>query len=102
MGVAVRHLSRLLHRQKARHKLLVTLSDGRPDDHGDEYRGRYGIEDTRRALLEAREKGIRSYCVTIDRHGADYLPQLYGPAHYSVIDDAQEAAGRRSRRSIAS
>jgi nitric oxide reductase NorD protein len=90
MGVAVRHLSGLLQRQNARHKLLVTLSDGRPDDHGDEYRGRYGIEDTRRALLEAREMGIRSYCVTIDRHGADYLPQLYGPAHYSVIDDAKK------------
>ena len=90
MGVAVRHLSGLLHKQNARHKLLVTLSDGRPDDYGDEYRGRYGIEDTRRALLEAREKGIRSYCVTIDRHGADYLPQLYGPAHYSVIDDARK------------
>jgi nitric oxide reductase NorD protein len=90
MGVAVRHLSGLLVRQNTRHKLLVTLSDGRPDDYGDEYRGRYGIEDTRRALLEAREKGIRSYCVTIDRHGADYLPQLYGPAHYSVIDDAKK------------
>ncbi|MDP2821793.1 MAG: nitric oxide reductase activation protein [Sulfuritalea sp.] len=90
MGVAVRHLCGLLTRQNARHKLLVTLSDGRPDDYGDEYRGRYGIEDTRRALLEAREKGIRSYCVTIDRHGADYLPQLYGPAHYSVIDDAKK------------
>ena len=90
MGVAVRHLTGLLPRQNTRHKLLVTLSDGRPDDYGDEYRGRYGIEDTRRALLEAREKGIRSYCVTIDRHGADYLPQLYGPAHYSVIDDAKK------------
>ncbi len=90
MGVAVRHLSGLLAKEPARHKLLVTLSDGRPDDHGDEYRGRYGIEDTRRALLEAREQGIRSYCVTIDRHGADYLPQLYGPAHYTVIDDAKK------------
>jgi nitric oxide reductase NorD protein len=90
MGVAVRHLSGLLQRQPARHKLLVTLSDGRPDDYGDEYRGRYGIEDTRHALLEAREQGIRSYCVTIDRHGADYLPQLYGPAHYAVLDDARK------------
>ena len=65
MGVAIRHLTGLLAAQPRRHKLLVTLSDGRPDDFGDEYRGRYGIEDTRRALLEAREKGIRSYCVTI-------------------------------------
>ena len=90
MGVAVRHLSTLLAAQPARHKLLVTLSDGRPDDYGDEYRGHYGIEDTRRALHEARARGIRSYCVTIDRHGADYLPQLYGPAHYTVIDDAKK------------
>ena len=33
-----------LMRQNTRHKLLVTLSDGRPDDYGDEYRGRYGID----------------------------------------------------------
>lgn len=88
MGVAIRHLTRLLAAQPARHKLLVTLSDGRPDDFGDEYRGHYGIEDTRRALQEAHGRGVRSYCVTIDRHGADYLPRLYGPAHYTVIDDA--------------
>ena len=87
MGVAIRHLSRLLGAQDARHKLLVTLSDGRPDDFGDEYRGHYGIEDTRRALQEARYAGIRPYCVTIDRHGADYLKRLYGEASYSVLAD---------------
>ncbi|HMM53849.1 MAG TPA: nitric oxide reductase activation protein [Candidatus Desulfobacillus sp.] len=90
MGVAIRHLSGLLAEQPARHKLLVTLSDGRPDDHGDEYRGHYGVEDTRRALQEAHERGVRSYCVTIDRHGADYLPRLYGPARYTVIDEAKK------------
>jgi nitric oxide reductase NorD protein len=90
MGVAIRHLTQLLEAQPARHKLLVTLSDGRPDDFGDEYRGHYGIEDTRRALQEAHSRGVRSYCVTIDRHGADYLPRLYGPARYTVLDDAQK------------
>lgn len=90
MGVAIRHLTQLLEAQPARHKLLVTLSDGRPDDFGDEYRGHYGIEDTRRALQEAHERGVRSYCVTIDRHGADYLPRLYGPARYTVLDDARK------------
>jgi nitric oxide reductase NorD protein len=90
MGVAIRHLTGLLAAQPVRHKLLVTLSDGRPDDFGDEYRGTYGIEDTRRALLEAREQGIRSYCVTIDRHGADYLKHMYGPASYTVLDDVRK------------
>ncbi len=90
MGVAIRHLSRLLAQQPARHKLLVTLSDGRPDDFGDEYRGQYGIEDTRRALQEAREQGIRSYCITIDRHGADYLRHMVGPASFAVLDDVKK------------
>jgi nitric oxide reductase NorD protein len=90
MGVAIRHLSTLLAAQPARHKLLVTLSDGRPDDFGDEYRGAYGIEDTRRALQEARRQGIRAYCVTIDRHGADYLKHMVGPAGYAVLDDVRK------------
>jgi len=90
MGVAIRHLSKLLAAQPARHKLLVTLSDGRPDDFGDEYRGNYGIEDTRRALQEARQQGIRSYCVTIERHGADYLKHMVGPASYTVLDDVKK------------
>lgn len=90
MGVAIRHLTRLLVAEPVRHKLLVTLSDGRPDDFGDEYRGNYGIEDTRHALLEAREKGVRSYCVTIDRQGADYLKHMYGPASYTVLDEVHK------------
>jgi nitric oxide reductase NorD protein len=87
MGVAIRHLTKLLAAQPVRHKLLVTLSDGRPDDFGDEYRGNYGIEDTRQALQEAHRQGIRSYCVTIDRHGADYLKRMVGPAAYTVLDE---------------
>jgi nitric oxide reductase NorD protein len=90
MGVAIRHLSSLLSQQPARHQLLVTLSDGRPDDFGDEYRGAYGIEDTRRAFQEARRQGIRSYCITIDRHGADYLKHMVGPAGYTVLDDVKQ------------
>ncbi len=88
MGVAIRHLTRLLAAQAARYRLLVTLSDGRPYDLGEEYHGHYGIEDTRRALQEAHRGGVRSYCVTIDPQGADYLPRMYGPAHYTVIDKA--------------
>lgn len=85
MGPAIRHMTGLLQQRPERYRLLITLSDGRPDDYGDEYRGRYGIEDTRRALHESRQKGIRNYCVTVDRHAADYLPQLYGSANYSVL-----------------
>ncbi|WP_275098516.1 nitric oxide reductase activation protein NorD [Sedimenticola hydrogenitrophicus] len=88
MGFAIRHLSRVLQQTEAKTRLLITLSDGKPDDY-DGYRGQYGIEDTRRALIEARRGGIHPYCITIDEQARDYLPHLYGPAAYSVVDDVR-------------
>jgi len=88
MGFAIRHLSRLLRETEARTRILITLSDGKPDDYSD-YRGEYGIEDTRRALLEARRDDIHPYCITIDEHARDYLPHMYGPAAYTVVDEVR-------------
>ena len=88
MGFAIRHLSHILNEVEARTRILITLSDGKPDDY-DNYRGDYGIEDTRRALLEARRDGIHPYCITIDREARDYLPHLYGPAAYTVINEVR-------------
>ena len=89
MGFAIRHLSHILQETEARTRILITLSDGKPDDY-DNYRGDYGIEDTRRALVEARRAGIHPYCITIDREARDYLPHMYGPAGYTVIDEVYQ------------
>lgn len=85
MGAAIRHLTKKLHQVEARTKLLITLSDGRPDDQ-DGYRGPYGIEDTRRALIEAKFLGIHPFCITIDDEAMDYLQHMYGPVNFAVID----------------
>jgi len=87
MGAAIRHLTMLLTRVEARTKLLITLSDGKPDDYSDNYRGEYGIEDTRQALIEAHRSGIRPFCITIDREARDYLPHMYGPVNWTLVDD---------------
>jgi nitric oxide reductase NorD protein len=87
MGVAVRHLTQVLEREDARSKLLVTLSDGKPDDYSDNYRGEYGIEDTRQALFEAHRHGIHPFCITIDKESRDYLPHMYGAANYAVVSE---------------
>ncbi|MDA8390609.1 MAG: nitric oxide reductase activation protein [Gammaproteobacteria bacterium] len=89
MGVAIRHLCKRLDQVDARTKLLITLSDGKPDDY-DGYRGEYGIEDTRQALLEAKRSGIHAFCITIDHDARAYLPHMYGPANYVLIDDVRK------------
>ena len=92
MGVFLRHATGLLNRQEARIRLLITLTDGKPDDYDgfrDGYRGQYGMEDTRKALIEARRTGIHPFCITIDTEARDYLPHLYGPARFVVLDDVR-------------
>ncbi|HET7633250.1 MAG TPA: VWA domain-containing protein [Burkholderiales bacterium] len=87
MGAAIRHLTTLLNAAQARTKVLITLSDGKPDDYSDNYRGDYGIEDTRQALIEAHRSDIKPFCITIDREARDYLPRMYGPVNYAVVDN---------------
>ncbi|MGE5129747.1 MAG: hypothetical protein ACM3IK_08950, partial [Sphingomonadaceae bacterium] len=57
------------------------------DDFSDGYRGEYGIEDTRQALIEAKRAGIHPFCITIDREAGEYLPRMYGAVNYTVVSD---------------
>ena len=84
MGAAIRHTSNILKDRPAGRRLLLILTDGKPNDL-DKYEGRYGIEDTRRAIHEARQMGLQPFCVTIDAQANDYLPHLFGTGSYVVI-----------------
>ncbi len=83
-GAAIRHASTMLMRQPAAHRLLLLLSDGKPND-VDRYESRYGVEDTRRAVTEARLQGIFPFCLTVDRHAANYLPAVFGAHQYALL-----------------
>lgn len=83
-GAAIRHATSLLMKQTAKHRLLLLLSDGKPNDQ-DEYDGRYGAEDMRQSVTEARLQGIFPFCLTIDRQAANYLPQVFGANHYALL-----------------
>ncbi len=89
MGTAIRYATKQLAKQPNSQKLLLLLTDGKPNDL-DKYEGRYGLEDTRMAILEAEKQGIRPFCVTIDEYAQDYLPYLFGSRSYVVIRSAIE------------
>ena len=89
MGVTIRHLSDKLLNVDAKTRVLITISDGKPDDY-DGYRGEYGIEDTRQALMEAKHAGIHPFCITIDSQAHDYLPHMYGHVNYTMVNDVRK------------
>jgi nitric oxide reductase NorD protein len=84
MGAAIRHATALLERRPHTHRLLLILTDGKPNDI-DHYEGRYAIEDTRVAVQEARRAGLRLFGVTVDAQGRDYLPYIFGPGSYAIF-----------------
>ena len=89
MGAAIRHATKLLEQEATSQKLLLIITDGKPNDL-DKYEGRYGIEDTRQAILEAEKKGLQPFCVTIDEKAEDYLPYLFGKNAYILVKNVQE------------
>jgi nitric oxide reductase NorD protein len=88
VGAAIRHATAMLMRQPAQHRLLLLLSDGKPNDM-DEYNGRYGVEDFRQAVAEAKLQGVDPFCLTIDRQGAAYLPFVFGAGHYALLTEPE-------------
>ena len=93
MGAPIRHVTRILTNTEARLKLLLILSDGKPNEVGI-YQGQYAVEDTRQAILEARERRILPFGVTIDRSDRGYLSRIFGAKGYAVIDDVMELPRR--------
>ncbi len=93
MGPPIRHISRMLAETDAKVRLLITLSDGKPEDY-DDYKGDYAIEDTRHALIEAKNQGIHPFCITIDKQAHDYIAHMYGEVNYIFISDIKKLPNR--------
>lgn len=94
MGAAIRHSLAQFEGVDAHHRLLLILSDGRPADYDDGGDQRYLHEDTRMAMKEAIDQGVHPFCITLDRSGSEYLPAIFGPGHYTIIDHVDELPAR--------
>lgn len=84
IGAAVRHASAELARQPQRKKLLLVVTDGKPND-VDHYEGRFAVEDTRKSVQEARRLGIAVFGVTVDATAQSYFPTLFGRGGYAIV-----------------
>ncbi len=84
IGAAIRHVSIALQERPQRHRLLLVITDGKPNDI-DHYEGRYGIEDTRLAIREAHRAGLRVFGVTVDEQARDYFPYIFGRGAYAIF-----------------
>ncbi len=89
MGAAIRHVSAELEKRPNSHRLLLVITDGKPNDL-DHYEGRYGVEDTARAIAEARGLGQKVFGVTIDAKAQGYFPFIFGRNAYAIVSRASK------------
>lgn len=95
IGAAIRHTAAKLVQRDERVKMIILLSDGKPEDK--EYYERYGIEDTRMALKEAQRCGIKPFCITVDSDAAEYLHRMYSHSSWVVFNDMSKLPLKISR-----
>lgn len=84
LGAAIRHVSAHLAKEIVARKLLIVLTDGKPNDL-DHYEGQHGIEDSHMAVREARRAGQTLHGVIIDEDGQDWFARIFGRGGFSLL-----------------
>jgi len=84
MGAAIRHTSADLAKQAKKKRLLLVITDGKPNDL-DHYEGRHGIEDTAMAVREARRMGHSVYGITVEARDKSWFNRMFGQGGYAII-----------------
>ncbi|PVA05421.1 nitric oxide reductase activation protein NorD [Thalassorhabdomicrobium marinisediminis] len=87
LGAAIRHVNAQLAEQPSARKLLIVLTDGKPNDL-DHYEGQHGIEDSHMAVREARAAGLSLHGIVIDEDGQDWFARIFGRGGFTLLPDA--------------
>lgn len=84
LGAAIRHVSKCLSDRERQRRLLLVITDGKPNDL-DHYEGRHGVEDTHMAVREARRRGQSVFGVTIDTKSQTTFARIFGKSGFAVV-----------------
>lgn len=88
LGTAIRHVSAMLAKETAVRKLLLVLTDGKPNDL-DHYEGQHGIEDSHMAVREARRAGQTLHGVVVDEDGQHWFARIFGRGGFTLLPQPQ-------------
>lgn len=88
LGAAIRHVSTQLTKEPSARKLLIVLTDGKPNDL-DHYEGQHGIGDSHMAVREARTAGQSLHGVIIDEDGQDWFARIFGRGGFTLLPNPE-------------
>jgi nitric oxide reductase NorD protein len=89
IGPALRHATHVLEQTRAERRLLLLVTDGKPNDY-DRYEGRYGVHDVRHAVLEAASHGVHVHALAIDPSAEHGLAEMFRDHRYTLLRSPHE------------
>ncbi|MCP4920113.1 MAG: hypothetical protein GY913_24690, partial [Proteobacteria bacterium] len=95
LGAVLRHACWMLEQRPEPRRVLLLLSDGKPEDrHG--YRGEYGVFDSAVAAQACTRSGVHLHCISMDGRddAAEYLRPIFGAGRYLQLRRVEELPER--------
>ena len=89
IGAALRHSLTKIKMVNSHQRVIVLLSDGKPTDY-DTYEGKYGIQDVRQVVREAKQNNVDIFSLAIDQDAKYYFPQMFGKNNYRILNHPQQ------------
>lgn len=96
MGAAIRHATESLLTQGSHNRVMLIVTDGEPSDI-DVFDPEHLLLDTRHAVIEARQRGVQIFCVSLDPGADRYVERIFGAGHFLVLDNLRHLPERLSR-----
>jgi hypothetical protein len=95
LGAALRHAGVEIETQRSLRRLILVLTDGEPSDI-DAPDPRDLVEDSRRAVLGLRARGIDAFAVVLGADGAETAGRIFGRSGHVVLRRIEDLPARLS------
>jgi hypothetical protein len=91
IGVAIRHTVKKLKALDSRRKLIIIITDGKPQD-SDGYttEGLYAQHDVRMSCIEAKRNGIVVFCLSTENNSFEELELMFPVKRYAIMSNITE------------
>ncbi len=87
IGVALRHAQTKLRDHPARRKIIITITDGKPQDSDYDPVTRYAQHDVRMACQEAERGGMHIVCVSTQENSRADLEIMFPHHRFVILED---------------
>jgi len=92
IGVALRHCRAKLADHPARRKIVIVITDGKPQDADYDPTGRYAQHDVRMACQEAERTGVHTVCISTQENSRADLEIMFPHQRFVILDDMRRLA----------